>query len=99
MIRIVLPFLMLPALSAPAPAQANPIAEVLCAPTQAMTRKLTEQFGTTRHATGLRSPDEVVEIWTDSGGDWTMVITYSTGRSCIVAMGEYWQETRPENPT
>lgn len=81
-----------------APAAANPIAEVLCAPTDAMKRKLTQQFGTTRHATGLRNPEEIVEIWTDSRGDWTMVITYSSGRSCIVAMGAAWQETRRENP-
>lgn len=80
------------------PASANPIAEVLCAPTTAMKHKLTQQFGTTRRATGLRSPEEVVEIWTDSAGDWTMVITYSSGRSCIVAMGEYWHESQREDP-
>tara|TARA_R100000750_G_scaffold61494_2_gene52715 strand:+ start:1176 stop:1472 length:297 start_codon:yes stop_codon:yes gene_type:complete len=80
------------------PAFCNPIADVICAPTDQMTRKLTQQFGTTRSASGLRSPEEVVEIWTDSDGDWTMVIAYSTGQSCIVAMGAYWQETEAKNP-
>ncbi|WP_323766803.1 hypothetical protein [Antarctobacter sp.] len=63
-----------------------------------MTRKLTQQFGTTRRASGLRSPEEVVEIWTDPDGDWTMVIAYASGQSCIVAMGAYWQDGGPENP-
>lgn len=90
---------MLPCIGlAGSPALASPIAEVICAPSDQMTRKLTQQFGTTRHASGLRSPEEVVEIWTDSDGDWTMVIAYASGRSCIVAMGAYWRETGPKNP-
>ncbi|MBV7394618.1 hypothetical protein [Mameliella sediminis] len=76
----------------------SPIAEVLCAPTDQMHRKLVEQFGTERRASGLRSPEEVVEIWTDSQGDWTMVIKYASGTSCIVAMGGYWQEFGDSNP-
>ncbi len=80
------------------PTLANPIAEVICAPTDQMTGKLTRQLGTTRRASGLRSPEEVVEIWTDPDGDWTMVIAYASGQSCIVAMGAHWQDTGPEDP-
>lgn len=81
------------------PAQAlSPIAEVICAPSPQMTAKLTRQFGTSRTATGLRNPEEIVEIWTDDNGDWTMVIAYASGKSCIVAMGAHWQDVSPENP-
>jgi len=77
-------------LAVPAQAQ-SPIAEVLCAPTDRMKQRLTQQMGTRRSAQGLRGPDQVMEVWTDARGDWTLVITYASGTSCIVAMGEDWQ--------
>ena len=88
MLRItLLASLLLPA----APALAfSPIAEIICAPKDQMTRKLAGQFGESRRATGLRGPEQMVEIWADEVGGWTMVITYASGKACIVAMGEHW---------
>jgi hypothetical protein len=80
------------------PAVANPIAEVLCEPTSRMTDKLTRQMQSERQSMGLRGPEQVVEVWTDKRGDWTMVITYASGQSCIVAMGEAWMDTAPKDP-
>lgn len=81
------------------PVEANsPIAEVLCEDTQKLTDKLVHQFGEKRTATGLRGPEQIVEIWTDRQGDWTMVITYATGTSCIVAMGEEWANHSERDP-
>ncbi|MFP4044502.1 MAG: hypothetical protein ACLFTP_08055 [Rhodosalinus sp.] len=77
-------------LAGPATA-ASPIAEVLCEPTERMHAKLSQQFGERRTATGLRGPEEVMEVWTDARGDWTLVVRYAHGLSCIVAMGEHWQ--------
>ncbi|WP_256369249.1 hypothetical protein [Ruegeria sp. HKCCA6837] len=31
-----------------------------------------------------------MEVWSNQRGDWTMVVTYATGTSCIVAMGDNW---------
>jgi hypothetical protein len=76
-------------LGAPALAK-SPIAEVLCAPTPRLHDKLERQFGSQRAATGVRSPEQIMEVWTSEKGDWTMVVTYSTGTSCIVAMGQDW---------
>ena len=76
------------------PATASPIAEVLCAPTPQLQTKLERQNGTQRTSTGLRGPDEVMEVWTDASGDWTMVVRYASGTSCIVAMGEHWTDVR-----
>ena len=37
-----------------------------------------------------------MEIWTNpKSGDWTLVQTYVEGNSCIVAMGEYWENLTP----
>lgn len=77
---------------------ASPMAEILCAPTPSLTEKLTLQYGETRFARGTQGPDQIMEVWTDDGGDWTLVITYATGTSCIVAMGENWDRVQAENP-
>lgn len=71
---------------------ASPIAEVLCDTTERMRDKLERQFGTQQHARGLRGPEQVMEVWTGPRGDWTLVLTYAGGQSCIVAMGEDWQD-------
>ncbi|GGX50156.1 hypothetical protein GCM10007385_18170 [Tateyamaria omphalii] len=84
----------IPRLLLGAPLAASPIAEVICAPTDQMQARLKQQFGTTRTATGMRSPEEMMEVWTDSRGDWTMVVRYASGTSCIVAMGEHWSEVK-----
>lgn len=90
------PFWILLALAAPA--AANPIADVICEPTPKMTAKLSQQFQSERQSMGLRGPEQVVEVWTDKRGDWTMVITYASGNSCIVAMGEAWMDTPKKDP-
>ncbi|APX11021.1 hypothetical protein [Tateyamaria omphalii] len=79
------------------PLSANPIAEILCAPSKQMQQKLEQQFRSARAASGMRSPEQMMEVWTDQRGDWAMVVRYASGTSCIVAMGEHWEETK--NPT
>ena len=68
----------------------SPVAEVLCEPTSAMETRLKGRFGSARAATGIRDPEQIMELWTDRHGNWTMVVSYATGTSCIVAMGEDW---------
>lgn len=86
------PMITLAALTAGAfasPAQANPgpIAEVFCGLSDDMRRSLKHQFGATLAWQGLRSPDQIMEIWEDREGDWTLVISYANGSRCVVAMG------------
>lgn len=82
-----------------APAHASsPIAEVICAPSDQMTQRLQRRLGAERRASGIRSPEEVMELWTDPQGAWAMVISYASGQSCIVAMGDAWAEALPRNP-
>lgn len=90
--------LMLAAL-APLPTRAaSPIADILCEPTHALAHRLTRQHGEARFARGTQGPDQVMEVWTDDRGGWTLVVTYATGTSCIVAMGENWDPVQAENP-
>lgn len=80
------------------PVLANPIADVICEPTERMHIKMTEQMRSQKAAVGLRGREQIVEIWTDARGDWAMVIAYATGKSCIVAMGEDWQPLTQRDP-
>ena len=94
------PLLLSLALALPASqsAAASPIADVICEPTDRMTQRLTAQLHSRRQHMGLRGPEQVMEIWTDRRGDWTMVIAYASGQSCIVAMGEAWTDIAPTAP-
>ena len=79
-------------LMAPLAAQAGtPIAEVLCAPRAEMVQRLTVQYGARLSGMGLRNVEMVMEIWTDPRGEWTLVQSYTDGKSCILAMGEGWE--------
>lgn len=92
MVRLLIPALLL-AIAAPA-AAVSPIAEVICDSTSALHDRLAHRFGERRSATGVQGPDQIMEVWTDARGDWTLVVTYATGTSCIVAMGKDWATHR-----
>lgn len=81
----------------PAAAQ-SPISEVICAPTARMHDRLRHQFGGARTASGIRDREQIMEVWTDPRGGWTLVVTYAVGTSCIVAMGRDWQSDPPRDP-
>lgn len=75
---------------------ASPMAPILCAPRAEMRQKLTQQFAATQIAAGIRDRESVMEVWnSDSTGNWTMVVTYTDGTSCIVAMGQDWFNLAP----
>ncbi|WP_353475326.1 hypothetical protein PVT71_17385 [Salipiger sp. H15] len=76
----------------------SPIAEVVCEPSPRMTQRLKRQQGATLASTGLRGPEEVIELWLDPRDNWTMVIAYASGTSCIVAMGAHWSRMQPQDP-
>ncbi len=76
----------------------TPIAEILCEPRAAMVERLERQHGERPIGQGLRSHEEVMELWGDGSGGWTLVMTYATGNSCIVAMGEDWQDMPALDP-
>jgi len=60
-----------------------------------MEQRLSQNFIAKRSALGVRSPDQVMEVWTDARGDWALVVRYASGQSCIVAMGEDWIAETP----
>ncbi len=73
----------------PARSGPDPIAQIICAPSGQMQTRLERRFNATRVWSGLRSPDEFMELWEEPDGDWTLTIAYASGQTCIVAMGEH----------
>lgn len=84
-------------LSVVLPFQANAgISDVFCDDGKRLKDRLKMTYGAEIQGRGLRGPDAVMEIWIiPHTGEWTMVQSYANGRSCIVAIGEGWQNIAP----
>jgi hypothetical protein len=82
-------------ISCSAVAQAQ-TADVTCDDSARLEQMLSNAMQAERRALGLRGPDTVLEVWIDPRTqDWTLVQTYTNGTSCIIAMGEHWEELTP----
>jgi hypothetical protein len=68
-------------------------AQVACGSRDAVVAKLGEKYGEVRRGGGLSSPTEVFEIWaSEATGSWTILRTTPNGLSCIMAVGNGWQD-------
>lgn len=73
-----------------APAQT---ADVTCDDSARLQQMLSTVMHAERRALGLRGPETVLEVWIDPRTqDWTLVQTYTNGTSCIIAMGQHWED-------
>ena len=93
MMRFLLPLLLCPVVAS----AANPISDIVCIPTAQLTQQM-KTYGHQRRASGLKEPEQMMEVWADKKGDWAMVMRYASGTSCIVAMGEAWDVDQPKDP-
>ena len=77
----------------PSVAQAK-MADVSCDDSARLVTTLTTVLGAERQGMGLRDPDTMLEVWVSrASGDWVIVQNYANGTSCIVAMGEHWEDS------
>ena len=53
---------------------------------------LGNKFKETRRVMGVVNAKAVMELFMSPQGTWTMVITDTSGLSCITASGEEWQD-------
>lgn len=75
------------------------ITNVICHDRDTMLARLEQTHGAERQGRGMRGPDALLEIWAiPKTGEWTLVQTYASGKSCIVAMGENWEALGPLDP-
>lgn len=72
------------------------VSDLFCDDSLLLEQKLERVMGASKMGAGMRGPDAMLEIWiTPRNGDWTLVHRYANGRSCIVAIGENWENTAP----
>lgn len=63
-----------------------------CGERAAVLAVLHEQYSETRLGIGLAGPTRVVELFVSEDGSWTMTLTSTDGRTCLIASGREWQQ-------
>lgn len=67
-----------------------------CAARSELTQVLTNKYHESPRGAGLQSSGQMLEIWASPDtGSFTVLVTFADGTSCIVAIGGYWQDTKP----
>jgi len=72
------------------------IPEILRDPFDRMRQKRTRRFGDDPRGGARPSPELFKQTRTDERCDWTRVVTYAAGTSCIVATGRNRARTGPK---
>jgi len=86
------PVIILLVLSAPTIVAAQ-MTDLSCDDSMRLTNMLSNTLRAERQGIGLRDPETTLEIWvTEKSREWLIVQNYANGTSCIVAMGEYWED-------
>ena len=77
--------------------EAGTISDLFCDDSARLERQLLTIHGAQKQGYGMRGPNALLEMWiAPSSGDWTLVQNYADGRSCIVAIGEDWEQIPTE---
>ncbi len=80
-------------------AAAPPVAQaqMVCGARDSVVAKLGEKYGEIRHGGGLAGPTAIFEIRaSEATGSWTILKTTPNGLTCIIAVGDAWQDDAGE---
>ena len=66
-----------------------------CGDRDAIVKTLASQYREQPRAMGLASQTAIIEVFTSKTGTWTILLTKPDGASCIVGVGEAWEEIPP----
>ena len=70
--------------------------DLSCDDSSRLNQTLTEVIGAERQGIGVRDPETLIEVWIkERSGEWLIVQNYANGTSCIVAIGEHWENLAP----
>lgn len=73
---------------------ATPVAaQSVCGDRNEIVSRLESGYEEKAAAIGLSSNGGVVELYRSKKGSWTLLITKPDGVSCLLAAGEYWENT------
>ncbi len=66
-------------------------AQQVCLPREQIVAQLGHDYDETAIGRGVvRGAESMVELFASKGGSWTIVVTTTTGTSCLVASGQSW---------
>ncbi len=72
-------------------------AQMACGTRDSVITKLGEKYGEVRRGGGLAGQTAIFEIWaSEATGTWTILKTAPDGMSCIMAVGDGWQDDAGE---
>ena len=67
-------------------------AQMVCGERDSIIAQLQKKYGETRRSVGLQQGRGVVEIYASAEtGSWTILVTDTRGKSCLMAAGEAFQ--------
>ena len=68
-------------------------AQMACGERTAIIAKLGKDYGEVRRGGGLAGSSAVFELWASKAtGTWTILRTGTDGMSCVMAVGDGWQD-------
>ena len=63
-----------------------------CHPHDVVQAGLASKYGETRHAIGLASPTQIMEVWaSDKTGTWSITVTDPAGITCMIGAGQGYE--------
>lgn len=75
-------------------------ARASCGPYGLVSKGLADQYDEMPIVSGTIGKDSnlrIMQAWVSEAGSWTILITFPTGRSCIIGAGQDWEYT-PHEP-
>lgn len=63
-----------------------------CAPHDEVVSLLSERYQENQKAMGVVGDSRIIELFVSTDGSWTLVMTQPSGRACIIAAGQNWEE-------
>lgn len=71
----------------------------ICGDRESVVQMLADRYGEARQSMGLQHDGIILEMFANvETGTWTVLLTYSSGMTCLVATGEAWQQVDDDVP-
>ena len=68
-------------------------AQMVCGTRDSVVANLGDKYGEVRRGAGLTGTTAIFEIWaSEATGTWTILKTTPNGITCVMAVGEGWQD-------
>ena len=72
--------------------------EATCGPRNDLIAQLQSRYLETRRAVALTANNSVLELFVAESGSWTILVTHTSGMSCLIASGEAFETVRDRLP-